>query len=85
MSRQAVWNPTLEALPLSGIRRMFNLAATMSDVIHLSIGQPDFPTPAPIVEAHVTAVGLGVQDTTIAKSIFDQAVAKNLGVRIDFC
>ena len=31
------------------------------------------------------AVGLGVQDTTIAKSIFDQAVAKNLGIRIGFC
>jgi aminotransferase len=43
-------------LPLSGIRRMFNLAATMKDVIHLSIGQPDFPTPAPIVEAHVQAL-----------------------------
>jgi aminotransferase len=43
-------------LPLSGIRRMFNLAATMKDVIHLSIGQPDFPTPAPIVEAHVKAL-----------------------------
>jgi aminotransferase len=56
MPRQVVWNPALEALPLSGIRRMFNLAATMRDVIHLSIGQPDFPTPAPIVEAHVTAL-----------------------------
>ena len=35
---------------------MFNLAATMEDVIHLSIGQPDFPTPPHIVEAHVEAL-----------------------------
>ena len=50
------WNPALDALPLSGIRKMFNLASTMKDVIHLSIGQPDFPTPAPIVEAHIAAL-----------------------------
>lgn len=56
MVRPGSWNPALEMLPLSGIRRMFNLAATMKDVIHLSIGQPDFPTPAPIVEAHVKAL-----------------------------
>lgn len=53
------WNPALSALPDSGIRRMFNLAATLSDVIHLSIGQPDFPTPAPILEAYAEAVAQG--------------------------
>ena len=35
---------------------MFNLAATMEDVIHLSIGQPDFPTPPHIIKAHVEAL-----------------------------
>ncbi|MFN0079229.1 MAG: pyridoxal phosphate-dependent aminotransferase [Prosthecobacter sp.] len=50
------WNPALEALPLSGIRMMFNLAATMQDVIQLSIGQPDFPTPQHIIDAHVEAL-----------------------------
>ena len=29
-------------------------------------------------------VGIGIQDTTIARSIYDQAVAKNLGTRIAF-
>lgn len=56
MQRMIDWNPALAALPLSGIRRMFNLAATMTDVIHLSIGQPDFPTPKHIIEAHVAAL-----------------------------
>lgn len=61
MDRTINWNPALEALPLSGIRRMFNLAATMNDVIHLSIGQPDFPTPKHIIEAHIAALN---QDKT---------------------
>lgn len=30
-------------------------------------------------------IGLGVQDTTVAKSIFDQATLKNMGVHIAFC
>ena len=56
MTPSLQWNPALSALPVSGIRRMFNLAATMEDVIHLSIGQPDFPTPPHIIEAHVEAL-----------------------------
>jgi aminotransferase len=50
------WNPALDALPYSGIRRMFNVAAQMKDVIHLSIGQPDFPTPPHILDAHIRAL-----------------------------
>ncbi len=56
MTQSIQWNPSLAALPVSGIRRMFNLAATMEDVIHLSIGQPDFATPPHIIEAHVAAL-----------------------------
>ena len=29
-------------------------------------------------------VGIGIQDTTIVKTIYDQAVAKSLGTRIAF-
>ncbi len=56
---EAAWNPALRALPIPGIRRMVNLAASMDDVIHLSIGQPDFPTPPHIVEAHIDALRNG--------------------------
>ena len=35
-------------LPPSGIRRFFDIAAGMEDVISLGIGEPDFPTPAHI-------------------------------------
>lgn len=50
------WHPALGALPFSPIRTMFNTAASMQDVVHLSIGQPDFPAPQHVVEAMVKAV-----------------------------
>ncbi|WP_303904734.1 pyridoxal phosphate-dependent aminotransferase [Thiohalomonas denitrificans] len=53
---ESAFNPALRVLPIPGIRRMVNLAANMDDVIHLSIGQPDFPTPPHIVEGHIQAL-----------------------------
>ncbi len=41
----------VNAVPPSGIRRFFDIAASMPDVISLGIGEPDFVTPAPILEA----------------------------------
>lgn len=55
----AEWSPSLRALPVSGIRRMVNLAASMDDVIHLSIGQPDFKCPDHIIEAYIEALRAG--------------------------
>lgn len=42
--------------PFSGIRRFFDIVATMQDVISLSIGQPDFVTPEPILQAGVASL-----------------------------
>lgn len=53
------WNPVLAALPFSPIREMFNTAAEMEDVVHLSIGQPDFPAPSHVIEAHIRALREG--------------------------
>ncbi len=57
--RDATWSPSLRAIPVAGIRRMVNLAARMDDVIHLSIGQPNFPTPRHIIEAYIEALEAG--------------------------
>jgi len=46
-------------VPPSGIRRFFDIAATMDDVISLGIGEPDFPTPEPIVQAGIEALKRG--------------------------
>jgi aminotransferase class I and II len=40
-----LFNHTLTDLPASGIRKLFDIAATMDHVISLGIGEPDFPTP----------------------------------------
>jgi aminotransferase len=45
--------------PPSGIRKFFDIAATMEDVISLGIGEPDFVTPEPILEAGVASLRRG--------------------------
>ena len=49
----------VRAVPPSGIRRFFDILATMSDVISLGVGEPDFDTPARIVEAGVASLRAG--------------------------
>ncbi|MFB6246957.1 MAG: pyridoxal phosphate-dependent aminotransferase [Salinibacter sp.] len=41
----------VRSTPPSGIRRFFEIAATMDDVISLGIGEPDFVSPDPIMDA----------------------------------
>ena len=45
--RRALSRAGVRAVPPSGIRRFFDIAATMKDVISLGVGEPDFATPAP--------------------------------------
>lgn len=45
--------------PPSGIRKFFDIAATMEDVISLGIGEPDFVTPQPILEAGIASLQRG--------------------------
>lgn len=45
MQYEKLLNRTLSALPPSGIRRFFDIANEMEDVISLSVGEPDFATP----------------------------------------
>ena len=46
-------------VPPSGIRKFFDILATMTDVISLGVGEPDFDTPKPIVEAGVESLREG--------------------------
>ncbi len=51
-------NPAVIGMAPSGIREIMEAAAGRRDVIHLEVGEPDFSTPAHIVEAaHAAAVG----------------------------
>ncbi|MBO9609817.1 MAG: aminotransferase A [Paenibacillaceae bacterium] len=44
-------NASVRQIEISGIRKIANLVAGYPDALTLTIGQPDFPTPAHIVEA----------------------------------
>jgi len=48
----------VRTLPPSGIRRFFDIAADMEDVISLGIGEPDFPTPAHVARAGGTMLSV---------------------------
>jgi len=47
------------SVPPSGIRKFFDIAATMRDVISLGIGEPDFVTPTVISQAGMRALAQG--------------------------
>jgi aminotransferase len=49
----------VRAVPPSGIRRFFDIAATMDDVISLGIGEPDFVTPEVILQAGIESLQKG--------------------------
>ena len=49
----------VQRIDASGIRKVFDLAATMKDPINLSIGQPDFDVPEPIKDAAIAAIRAG--------------------------
>ncbi len=46
----------ITSIPPSGIRRFFDIAATMKDVISLGIGEPDFVTPQHISQAAIDSI-----------------------------
>ncbi|HSK53369.1 MAG TPA: aminotransferase class I/II-fold pyridoxal phosphate-dependent enzyme [Clostridia bacterium] len=49
----------VRVVPPSGIRRFFDILATMDDVISLGVGEPDFDTPRIVVEAGVESLREG--------------------------
>lgn len=49
----------IREVPPSGIRKFFDIIATMPEVISLSIGEPDFVTPQPIIDAGIDSLRAG--------------------------
>ncbi len=54
-----VLNPTVREIKPSGIRKFFDIAATMDDVISLGVGEPDFQTPWQIRKAGINSLERG--------------------------
>ncbi|MEE8567428.1 MAG: aminotransferase class I/II-fold pyridoxal phosphate-dependent enzyme [Anaerolineales bacterium] len=67
-------------VPPSGIRRFFDIASTMDDVISLGIGEPDFITPQPILEAGISSLRKGETHYTSNAGILElrQALSTHL-------
>ncbi|MEI7987567.1 MAG: aminotransferase class I/II-fold pyridoxal phosphate-dependent enzyme [Chloroflexota bacterium] len=73
----------------SGIRKFFDIIATMKDVISLGIGEPDFVTPTSIMDAGIQSLRAGNTRYTSNSGIIElrEAIAEQLfnqyGVQYD--
>ncbi len=73
----------------SGIRKFFDIVATMKDVISLGIGEPDFITPEPIMQAGIRSIQHGDTHYTSNAGILEvrqtlsQHLEKLYGVHYD--
>ena len=59
MNYEKLVNRTLAEMKPSGIRKFFDIAAEMEDVISLSVGEPDFATPWHIRQAGIKTLEKG--------------------------
>lgn len=70
-------------VPPSGIRRFFDIVATMPEVISLGIGEPDFVTPESILAAGKASLDAGLTGYTSNSGLIGlrQALAEHLARR----
>ncbi len=79
----------VKVVPPSGIRRFFEIAATMDNVISLGIGEPDFVTPRPIIDAAVASLEAGKTGYTSNAGLIElrehiaESIDRLYGVRYD--
>lgn len=77
-NRETLDNKTLKPLsaiatqlPLSGIRKFFDLASNMEDVISLGVGEPDFQTPWVARETAIYTIERGQTTYTANQGLFE--------------
>lgn len=56
MDYSKILSPTVTEIKPSGIRKYFDIADSMEDVISLGVGEPDFPTPWEIRKAGILSL-----------------------------
>ena len=56
MDYSKILSPTVQEIKPSGIRKYFDIADSMEDVISLGVGEPDFPTPWEIRKAGILSL-----------------------------
>jgi aminotransferase len=79
----------MDRVPASGIRRFFDIAAQMGNVISLGVGEPDFVTPEPFRQAGIRSIEEGRTAYTSNSGLLELRVAvaehieRRYGVRYD--
>src|SRR6478672_3914375 len=79
----------VRAIKPSGIRKYFDIAATMTDVISLGVGEPDFVTPEHIRAAGIAAIQEGETHYTSnygtleLRAAIADLIERRYGVRYD--
>ena len=70
-----------QSIPPSGIRKFFDLALTMENVISLGVGEPDFRTPWNICESSIYSIEQGTTSYTSNKGLpsLRDALSRYLG------
>jgi aminotransferase len=70
----------VQSIPASGIRKFFDLLASMDGVISLGVGEPDFVTPGHIRDAAVKSIEDGLTHYTSNYGLIElrQAIAQHL-------
>lgn len=71
MNLETRLSKTVQETKQSGIRRFFDIASTMDDVISLGIGEPDFVTPWSIRESCVYGLERGYTSYTSNKGMYE--------------
>lgn len=85
---RAALSDAAQRLPRSGIRAIMDRASAR-DVIHLEVGEPDYPTPPHIVEAAADAARAGHTKYTSARGTSElrgaivARLARERGLRVD--
>lgn len=80
---------TVQDLKFSGIRKFFDIASTVKDVISLSVGEPDFKTPWAIRKEAIKILEKGKTTYTAnagliqLREVIAKYIEKKLGVSYD--
>ena len=70
MSKSYV-NKSILNMPKSGIRKFFDIASHMNDVVSLGVGEPDFETPWNIREAAISILEKGRTSYTANQGLLE--------------
>lgn len=70
----------MKKIDSSGIRKVFDLAASLDNPVNLSIGQPDFDVPTPVKNAAADAIHAGHNKYTVTQGTAElrQAILSHL-------